>query len=229
MKCPFVIKKCSCCKKLLVAYYGNFSKDKRGKYGVHSKCKICKNNYDRKRNGTDENKPMRKRGKKKTKEEHKEYCRNYHHEHKEEINKRQKKYREEHKEKLSQQQKEWRENNPEKSINYIAKRRQLEEIQGKGITKEQWCEMMEFFDWKCAYSGEQLNKNNRTIDHIVPLSKNGEHEIWNCVPMYANYNFSKQTKDMEEWYIQQEFYSEERLIKIYSWCEYAYEKWKEET
>lgn len=30
---------------------------------------------------------------------------------------------------------------------------------------------------------------------------------------------------MEEWYQQQEYYSEERLNKIYEWQEYAKNKW----
>ena len=30
---------------------------------------------------------------------------------------------------------------------------------------------------------------------------------------------------MLNWYQKQEFYSEERLQKIYEWQEYAYEKW----
>ena len=84
---------------------------------------------------------------------------------------------------------------------------------------------MKFFNWKCAYSGEPLNNKNRTIDHIKPLNKGGEHEVWNCVPMFANYNFSKNAKDMLEWYKEQEFYSEERLQKIYEWQKYSYEKW----
>lgn len=86
--------------------------------------------------------------------------------------------------------------------------------------------MMEFFNWKCAYSGKSVSsKKYRTIDHIIPLSEGGEHEIWNLVPMYKNYNSSKYTKDMLEWYIQQEFYSEKRLQKIYEWIEYAIKKW----
>ena len=85
--------------------------------------------------------------------------------------------------------------------------------------------MMNFFDWKCAYSGVSLSKNNRSIDHIIPLSKGGEHEIWNMAPMLTNYNFSKQAKNMMAWYIEQEFYSKERLDKIVAWQQYAYNKY----
>ena len=110
-------------------------------------------------------------------------------------------------------------------FNNYNKRRLRENNQGEGITKEQWYEMMEFFNWECAYSGIQLNKDNRSIDHIIPLKKNGKHEIWNLVPMYINYNSQKSTKDMFKWYLQQSFFSEDRLNRIYEWVNYAYNKW----
>ena len=129
------------------------------------------------------------------------------------------------KEKIVEYKKCYHQNNPHKQFNANAKRRELEEKQGRGINKEQWQEMMCYFNWECAYSGISLNINNRTIDHIISLNKNGEHEIWNCVPMYSNYNYSKHNYDMLTWYKKQEFYSEERLRKIYEWIEYAKNKW----
>lgn len=87
--------------------------------------------------------------------------------------------------------------------------------------------MMGFFDWKCAYSGEYIggDNDNRTIDHIVPLNNDGEHEIWNCVPMYQSYNSGKRDRNMLEWYLKQEYFSIEKLTKIYEWRIYAYNKW----
>ena len=86
--------------------------------------------------------------------------------------------------------------------------------------------MMNFFDWKCAYSGEKLKKDTRTLDHIISLKQGGDHEIWNLVPMTRSLNSSKQEKDMLEWYKEQDCYSEARLAKIYEWQEYARRKWK---
>ncbi len=88
--------------------------------------------------------------------------------------------------------------------------------------------MMEFFNWGCAYSGIQLTKENRSIDHIVALDNNGENEPWNCVPMYLNYNSSKKDNYVLDWYLQQEYFNIERLTKIYEWRIYAYEKWGKE-
>ena len=124
-------------------------------------------------------------------------------------------------------------NNKHISFNSATKRRFQEENQGNGITQEQWYEMMEFFNWECAYSGEYLGGDNkdrrRTIDHIVPISKNGEHEVWNCVPMIKSYNSKKHDNDMLEWYLEQEYFDIDRLTKIYEWRIYAYWKWKEGT
>ena len=113
-------------------------------------------------------------------------------------------------------------------FNNECKRRAKEQSQGNGITVEQWQEMNKFFNWRCAYSGILLKPNNRSKDHITPLNLGGENEIWNLVPMFRNYNSSKNDKEMLEWYKEQPFYSEDRLKKIYEWQEYAYNKYYEE-
>ena len=84
---------------------------------------------------------------------------------------------------------------------------------------------MKFFGFRCASSGQILSKDTRSLDHIKPLNQGGEHEIWNLVPMDRRLNSSKHDKDMEEWYKEQDFYSEERLQKIYEWQEYAFNKY----
>ena len=292
MKCPYYIKICTKCGKLLVVYNGNFRKDKKGKYGFVSRCKQCDKQYQKqyreehkdeileyqkqyREEHKDEIAKQKKQYYEDNKEEMLEYQKQYREEHKEEITEyrkqyyednkdeilekhkqyyeehkdekefkeKRKQYREEHKDEMAEYQKQYyednkdeileknkqyRENNPHIQLNNHNKRRQLEENQGRGITKEQWYEMMCWFDWCCAYSGEYIGNNSehRTIDHIIPLNNDGLNESWNCIPCFANYNYSKNTRNMEEWYQQQEFYSEERLIKIYAWCEYAFNKWK---
>lgn len=218
MKCPYVAKVCSKCKRILVASIINFNRQKGGLYGLTSSCKDCIHIY-----------------RMKNKQRDLEYQKKYREKNKERISERDKKYREEnkehykewrdkHKEERKEYDKKYREENPHIRFNGHHRRKQEKE-NGKGITKEQWLEMMEFFNWKCAYSGIELNKDNRNVDHIIPLSKNGEHEIWNCVPMYNSYNFSKKDKDMLDWYVQQNFFLEERLNKIYEWIKYAKNKW----
>jgi 5-methylcytosine-specific restriction endonuclease McrA len=243
VKCPFCIKVCTKCGRLLVAYSGNFRKAKKGKWGLYASCKRCEKQYyeehkeqiaEKSKQYYEENKEYYAEKSKQYYEENKEYyaeyMKQYYEENKEQIAERNKQYREENKEQIAEHMKQYREENPHIQFNAHNRRRSKEENQGNGVSKEQWLEMMIFFDFKCAYSGEKLSsKKVRTVDHIVALDNGGLNEVWNCVPMYRNYNTSKHTKDMEQWYRQQKYFSEERLEKIYQWIEYAYEKWGKEN
>lgn len=255
MKCPFIMRNCTKCKKLLVANEINFSKAKNGKYGLNSVCKECKhksyieNKKDiskkqkiYRENHKSEIKEKDKKYREKNKEKLREKSKQYYKNNKEHVLEYQKKYREENKEKIKEYMNEYyldncedikdrirdyNKNNPQIRLNSHNKRRALKE-NGEGITKEQWLEMMEFFNWCCAYSGEYIggdNNKNRSIDHIISLNKNGEHEVWNCVPMYRRYNSSKMDNDMIEWYMRQDFFDINRLMRIYEWQEYAFKKW----
>lgn len=270
---------------MLVAYSGNFSKQKKGKYGFYSKCKQCEKQYreehkdkiveykkwyrkehedkitEKKKQYYEEHKDeileYQKQWREEHKEEKREYNEQYREKHKEELSEYQKQYREEHKEELleyfkkyrkenkekikeknelyyrnnkeeiSKKQKKYHKNNPHIAFNATSRRREKIENQGGGITKEQWLEMMCWFDWCCAYSNKYIggDSKHRTVDHIVPLDVGGLNEIWNCIPCFDSYNYSKHTSNMEEWYKRQDFFLEERLQKIYEWIEYAYDKW----
>ena len=130
----------------------------------------------------------------------------------------------------SNQNKNWRENNPDKVFNLNNKRRNKLENQGRGITDEQYIECNKWFNWKCAYSGEKIQKNKsthgRTLDHIVALDNRGLNEPWNVIPMRKGYNSSKWNRESSlNWYMEQEYFDEERLQRIVEWQIYAYEKW----
>ena len=247
MKCPYNIKVCTKCNRILIVCEINFYKNKKRKDGFSCYCRECtknkSNNYYKKHREErleyavqyreehkEEIKEYKENNKEKLSEYNKIYQKQYCKEHKEEKKEYDKIYREEHKEEIKGYQKQYYEENKYKYFNYRNKRRSKLENQGRGITKEQWYEMMNFFNWCCAYSGEYIggedNKNIRSIDHIIALDNEGLNEPWNCVPMLKSYNCQKHTKDMEEWYKQQPYFSEERLIKIYQWIEYAYNKWK---
>ena len=223
MNIPYVFKKCTKCGEIKLATSDNFNKEKEGKYGLKSQCKICIKKYREK--NKDKTKEYREKNKEKIKEYQKEYQKKYRENNKD----KRKKYRENNKDKIKESQKKYRlsEKGKRTAFNFRSKRRFKEENQGNGITKEQWLEMMDFFEWTCAYSGEYIggNSEERSIDHIIPLSKGGENEVWNCVPMLRSLNSSKRDKDMLSWYKGQSFYNKWRLNKIQKWQEYAYDKW----
>lgn len=75
-----------------------------------------------------------------------------------------------------------------------------------------WLCAIQAFDNKCAYCG---TASKLSMDHIVPISKGGLSEPCNIIPACQSCNSSKQNKEMLEWYKGQDFYSEERLKRIY--------------
>ena len=213
MNIPYVFKKCKTCGEWLVASNFNFYKEKNGKYGLKSQCKECGKEY-----------------REKNKDKRKKYNKEYYEKNKDKIIEYKKEYREKNKDKEKERQRKWYENNPEKSFNRHNKRRSKLENQGRGITKEQYIECNNWFDWKCAYSGEKMKNDKsthgRTIDHIIALDNKGLNEPWNIVPMRKGYNSSKFNRiNSLDWYMEQEYFDIDRLNKIVEWQIYAYEKW----
>ena len=226
-------------------YYEN-NKDKKleqcKQYYEGNRDKIleqCKQYYeDNKDKISEYHKQWYENNKDKILEQHKQYyegnkdkkleqCKQYYEGNRDKILEYQKQYRENNKDKISEYMKQYHAT-PQGQVvafNSSCRRRTREQNQGNGINKDKWLEMMNYFDWKCAYSGQILSKDTRTIDHVKPLNQGGEHEIWNVVPMYRSYNISKLDRDMFQWYKEQPYYSEDRLQKIYEWQEYAYNKW----
>ena len=247
MNIPYVFKKCTKCGEWLVASTVNFHKKKAYKYGLSSMCKQCRLKKEKQYYLNDKEKVLKRKRKwyLNNKEKVLKHNKKYTQEHEERTKEYKKQWYEDNRERLLEKRAQYYQDNKElhkerckkyrktlqgqiTEFNSHCKRRFKEENQGSGITKEQWFECMTFFNFKCAYSGTQLNKDNRSIDHIVPLNLGGAHEIWNVVPMYISYNISKLDRNMLQWYKKKDFFSEERLQKIYEWQEYAFNKWHKE-
>ena len=285
MNTPYVFRKCTKCGEWLVANNYNFGKDKKGKFGLDSRCKVCKKEYQKEfykdnkeyykkyhkeyyEENKDKIKEYSKQYYKDNKEYHKEYYKNnedkirehskeYYKDNKEYHKEYYKKYRENNKEYYKKYQKEYYEENKEYYKEYYKENKEYRleyqkkycktqkgkencknnsikhinrlKSQGKGITTKQYKEMMNFFDWKCAYSNIPYEKYAIHKDYILPVAKGGLNEVWNIVPMYRNYNSSKSARiDVLNWYKEQEYFSEERLAKIVEWQQYAYDKYATE-
>jgi len=136
-------------------------------------------------------------------------------------------YYKENKEYYSEYQKKRYDENKEYYFIANHKRKALKRLNGGSYTVEQLQECLEFFDYKCAYSGEdiELDLSNFHREHIVPISKGGASYIWNICISVDWVNLSKHNSDMEEWYRKQSYFSEERLSKVYQWIEYAKNKY----
>ncbi len=75
-------------------------------------------------------------------------------------------------------------------------------------------EIREKWENKCAYCGSE---DNLTIDHIVPQSKGGMDVTKNVVCCCHDCNQSKGHEHWKLWYVQQDFYSEDKFNKIEEW------------
>ena len=256
MNIPYVFKKCNKCNKWLVANSFNFYKDKYKKIGLSSICKECKKEYNTKnkekireynksyRQENKEyfneyyknyNKEYRKNNSELVKEidknrynKRKDYFKEYYVNNKNDILEYSHKYYFKNRNSIIEKTKLYRlsPKGKAKFFNLHHNKKIKQSEISKGITEEQWIEIMQYFNFQCAYSGIHLSDDIQSLDHIIPLSKGGVNEIWNLVPMLKDYNSKKHNKDMPQWYQQQSFFSKERLEKIYKWQEYAYEKWK---
>ena len=84
-----------------------------------------------------------------------------------------------------------------------------------GEAKRIWRrEIKEKWEHKCAYCG---STENLTIDHIIPQSKGGIDFTKNVVCACHDCNQSKGHEHWKLWYVQQDFYTEDRFDKILEW------------
>ena len=170
------------------------------------------------------------------------YIRIYRKNNRKELSEKKKIYYEKRKEDKKEKSKMYRENNKQAiAIKYnlylktpkgkekirrgAHKRKALKQQSGGSYTSSQWEECKQFFDNKCAYSGQPITLDNSHVEHIVPISKGGTSYIWNLCLSLNVINLSKHNSDMEEWYRKQKYFTEERLDRVYKWQEYSYSKY----
>jgi len=68
----------------------------------------------------------------------------------------------------------------------------------KNITATQVLELVERQDYRCAISGRKLTPETASLDHIVPFSRGGEHNISNVWVVDHQVNIAKGTMTLEE-------------------------------
>jgi len=166
------MRECKKCsqKKLLK----NFAKDKRCKGGYCWICKSCRNEYLRNWKTENHEKVL-------------EQKREYYQKHKIEVAERARKY-----------------HNTERGRQLMRVRRRnrkhKKRAHGGGINLQQWNEILEIYNHRCAYCGIHevvlniLFGQKLTMDCVIPLSKGGKYSIENIVPACMECNCKKGTK-----------------------------------
>ena len=85
-------------------------------------------------------------------------------------------------------------------------------------TLQDWKDCVVYFGGECAYCGATPRKNERlTKDHLVPICNDGGTTPENIIPSCAKCNSSKGSEDFKDWFMKQQFFSQERLNRIFKW------------
>lgn len=82
----------------------------------------------------------------------------------------------------------------------------------------EWKETVIFFGGECAYCGRTMKKGERlTRDHLVPIVEGGTTTQDNIVPACKSCNSSKGAAEWRGWFMNQPFFSQERMNRIFKW------------
>lgn len=71
------------------------------------------------------------------------------------------------------------------------------------------------WDHKCGYCEEQAT----SLDHIVPRFRSGSSNRNNLLPCCKRCNANKASSKMEDWYQQQDYFTDVRMSKIQAWMQ----------
>ena len=122
--------------------------------------------------------------------------------HKEEYKRKQKEYYNNNKEEVLRKGKirlrKWIKDNPEKVrksavIRSSKRRAKLKNSIGKPFSVEDWENLCESYFNMCVYCNKKLRLE---MDHIIPISKGGIHELKNIVPSCRSCNATKINKSL---------------------------------
>jgi 5-methylcytosine-specific restriction endonuclease McrA len=123
--------------------------------------------------------------------------RRYYIENRENCLKRDRQYRSENSELIAAQARKWAKNNPDKRRE--AEQRRRARLRGNEtflITDRDWQRLISRHRYCCYYCG---SKEALTMDHIIPITRDGRHSIGNLVPACKSCNSSKRTRTIMEW------------------------------
>lgn len=193
-----ISRDCSKCKRHLER--AEFPQTRNTSYidGIKGKCKDCTKNYFDEYAATNH-------------EVLKSYRQNYYVENKEEIDRKNKEYNQKNKQAVAIYHKQWSEENKQHlkdyretwnndnrdSLNeykslFTSNRRTILKRLPSDLTAEEWIAIKSRFDFKCALS----NSEDITLEHFIPSSiGHGGTTIYNCYPLGASLNYSKNSKN----------------------------------
>jgi len=198
-----ITKKCSKCGQELPLEC--FEKEVRGKYGVRGDCRKCRSVTQKKYHEREDIKekyrqyelsPKTQEHRKnyRSSKEYKDHLREYHKEYikrEESISYEQSEHRKQLK-RIHTKNYYKTEKGKFNIIKAVNRRQRIFDKTKNDLTFEQWESIKKAFDYRCAYCGEKFDKLEK--DHIIPISKGGQHIADNIVPACRFCNSKKRAK-----------------------------------
>jgi 5-methylcytosine-specific restriction endonuclease McrA len=90
-------------------------------------------------------------------------------------------------------------NAPEQKLAANRRRRaRIRSADSPGVLERDWCRLVERYRGSCAYCGQ---REQLTMDHVVPISRGGRHAIGNVLPACFPCNASKRDDFLAAWRI----------------------------
>lgn len=100
-------------------------------------------------------------------------------------------------ERVLEKQREWQRRNRVRIAAYGAQRRSRLGTENGTVEDRDWRRLVRRFDGRCAYCG--IKDRPLTMDHILPISRDGRHTIGNVLPACKSCNSSKRDYLLVEW------------------------------
>lgn len=177
-------KRCPRCKE--TKDRSVFSKCARNKDGLQCYCKVCSIALGKARRQVPGVREARNAWRRQwlTKEKNREYHRRFNEKNPGHAAKKTREWKEKNPEKFAAQRakmpeygREWRAKNPDKVVEWVHKRRAL--LAGATVEPVKRSEIAERDNWRCHICGGKVTRKDWSLDHLVPLSKGGEHSSRN--------------------------------------------------
>lgn len=170
-------KPCTKCKE--VKALEEFPKSKRMKLGRASWCRKCKNSWDSQYQKDNPEKAKKRK-------------RKYYDSNRDKALERSKKWDRDHPKKAQERHNKWFSKNPEKRRLYTHTRStRVSQAPGRGVSSQAWKFVLKLYGERCLKCGSM---DCITLDHVVPLSKGGWHDIINIQPLCHSCNSGKKDK-----------------------------------
>lgn len=112
----------------------------------------------------------------------------------ERANESARRWRTAHPKQMKKSLRKWQVAHPEKIAEYHNSRRAHKvNAEGNGVTAEQWHNMKEDYNHICVYCAQ---KKPLIMEHVVPLSRGGRHDIDNVIPACGSCNSKKHNSSL---------------------------------